>query len=298
MKKGSLMLKNNVIMVVNPISGGIDKANLIEQVSLYAQYLGLNLMCFETTGVNDLENIKEYYTQFNPERVLIAGGDGTIKIVAEALEDEDVVFGILPVGSSNGLATDLGLIQSQEENIAIAFQDHVVLIDCIRINNKMCIHLSDLGLNAELIKNYEKSAVRGKLGYAMQVFKTLLHARKSFQVTINANQQLIETKARMIVIANSQKYGTGVMINPIGIMSDGKFELIILKRITFSVFAKIVLGKMESLTNSVVVISTTNAQINCNKAVNFQIDGEYCGTETELRISIFPRKLKVAMRKT
>ena len=291
------MLKNNVIMVVNPVSGGLDKALLIDQVSHYAQQLNLNLMCFETTGVNDLDNIRTYYKKFHPERVLIAGGDGTIKLVAEALEHEDVIFGILPVGSANGLATDLGLVKSTEENIAIAFQNHFVSIDCIRINNRMCIHLSDLGLNAELIKNYEKSAIRGKIGYALQVFNTLLHAEKSFLVTVKAHQQLIETKARMIVIANSQKYGTGVTINPIGIMGDGKFELIILKKINFRVFMRIVLGKITESSDTVLVVSTDNANIKINRPTSFQIDGEYCGRETELRISILPRKLKVAMLK-
>ncbi|MFA9192312.1 diacylglycerol kinase family protein [Flavobacterium sp. FZUC8N2.13] len=292
------MEKNNVMMVVNPISGGVNKANLIEEVSHYAQYLNLNLYCIETTGVNDLENIRAYYAQYQPERVIIAGGDGTIKLVAEALEQQDVVFAILPVGSANGLATDLGLVKSLEENIAIAFQNNFVAIDFIRINNRMCIHLSDLGLNADLIKNYEKSSIRGKLGYALQIFKTLSHAGKSFQVSIKNDEQLIEAKAQMIVIANSQKYGTGVVINPIGIMGDGKFELIILRKITFSVFVKIVMGKIPISSGDVTVISTDKALININKPTSFQIDGEYCGKEVNLDISISTLKLRIATFKT
>ena len=291
------MSKNNVMMVVNPISGGVDKAYLVDQVSHYAKYLNLNLYCIETTGIDDLKNIRDYYTQFNPERVIMAGGDGTIKLVAEALEHQDVIFGILPVGSANGLATDLGLIKSLEDNIAIAFQNHFVAIDFISINNRMCIHLSDLGLNADLIKNYEKSTIRGKLGYALQVFKTISQAGKSFQVSIKNKEQLIEAKAQMIVIANSQKYGTGVVINPIGIMGDGKFELIILRKITFSVFLKIIMGKIPVSSGDVTVISTDKALININKPTSFQIDGEYCGKETNLDISISTRKLKIATLK-
>ncbi|MFL9830579.1 diacylglycerol kinase family protein [Flavobacterium sp. ST-87] len=292
------MSKKNVIMVVNPISGGVNKAGLIDQVSHYAKYLNINLYCFETTGIDDLEKLRDYYQQFHPERVIIAGGDGTIKLVAEALEQYDVIFGILPVGSANGLATDLGLTKTQEENIAIAFEDSFVEIDYIMINDKMCIHLSDLGLNADLIKNYEKSAVRGKVGYALQIFKTLMNAGKSFHVSIKNDEQLIETKAQMIVIANSQKYGTGVVINPIGIMSDGKFELIILRKITFSVFFKIVMGKIPISSGHVTVISTDKAMISINKPTSFQIDGEYCNKETQLKIAISTKKLKVAILKT
>ena len=291
------MSKKNVIMVVNPISGGLDKALLIELVSHYAQEANYNLYCFETSGVDDLLKLKAYYAEYKAERVIIAGGDGTIKLVAEALEEYDVIFGILPVGSANGLATDLGLVQSTEENIAIAFQDHVVAIDFITINNKMCIHLSDLGLNAELIKNYEKSRIRGKIGYALQVFNTLLNNEKSFFVRVKTNQQLIETKARMIVVANSQKYGTGVVINPIGIMSDGKFELIILKKVNLLVFTKIVMGGIAVSSGDITIVSTDKAQIEIDRPISFQIDGEYCGKETELNINISARKLKVAMVK-
>ena len=292
------MEKNNVMLVVNPISGGVDKAKLIGQVSHYAKYLNVNLYCIETTGVDDLQNIREYYTQYNPERVIIAGGDGTIKLVAEALEQQDPLFAILPVGSANGLATDLGLVKSLEDNIAIAFQNHFVAIDFININNRMCIHLSDLGLNADLIKNYEKSSIRGKLGYALQVFKTLSQAGKSFQVSIKNKEQLIEAKAQMIVIANSQKYGTGVVINPIGIMGDGKFELIILRKITFGVFLKIIMGKIPVSSGDVTVISTDKALININKPTSFQIDGEYCGNETNLDIAISTRQLRITTLKS
>lgn len=291
------MQKNNVMMVVNPISGGVDKWDLIEEVKHYAENLNLNFYCFETTGVNDLQNIKDYYAKYQPDRVLIAGGDGTIKLVAEALENEDVLFGILPVGSANGLATDLGLIKSQEENIAIAFQDYFVVIDFIRINNKMCLHLSDIGLNADLIKNYEKSPLRGKLGYALQIFKTVSRLRKSFQVHIKTSDQLIETKAQMIVIANSQKYGTGVMINPIGIMGDGKFELIVLKKLSLSVFWKIIRGQITVSSKDITVISTEKAMIQINKPISFQIDGEFYGKESNLDVQIKTRKLKVAMLK-
>jgi diacylglycerol kinase family enzyme len=48
----------------------------------------------------------------------------------------------------------------------------------------------------------------------------------------------------MIVIANSKKYGTGVVINPNGVMNDGKFEIIILKNLDLVVFGKIITGNM------------------------------------------------------
>jgi len=283
-------------MVVNPVSGGIDKSEYIRATASYAKTLDQNFILYGTTGNDDIHKIRELYNNFTPERVIIAGGDGTISLVAEALENQDVILGILPAGSSNGLATDLCLVKTLKENLDIAFQNHCIEIDILAINGKKCLHLSDLGLNARLVENYEKSAVRGNWGYALQVFKTLLRAGRPFEAIINADDKIIECRVRMIVVANSQKYGTGVIINPSGLMNDGKFELVILKNLNLIVFGKIITGSMPVNPDDVVIISTDNATIKLDRPVSFQIDGEYCGTETELDISISPNKMKVAIR--
>jgi YegS/Rv2252/BmrU family lipid kinase len=289
------MLKKNVILIVNPVSGGIDKSELIDTVLLFTEKKGTNFILFETSGNNDSLEIKKLYQKYHPERIIIAGGDGTIKLVAEALSNEDVVFGLLPVGSANGLATDLNLPKTIEENLEIIFQDRFIEIDMILINDTLSLHLSDLGLNAELIKNYENSAVHGKWGYAIQVFNTLIDREDPFVASIDANGAVIECEARMIVIANAQKYGTGVKINPNGVMNDGKFELVILKNLDLLVISKIITGNMPINLDDIQIISTDKATIKTNNPVSFQIDGEYCGQKNVLEIAISPSKLKVAI---
>jgi YegS/Rv2252/BmrU family lipid kinase len=282
-------------MVVNPISGDIDKAELIVMVSLFAEKENLNLVIYTTSGVADIVNIKALYETYNPERIIVAGGDGTIKMVAEAMEKHDVVLGILPAGSANGLAVDLNLPSTVEENLAIAFHNNYMEIDMISINGKKSIHLSDLGLNAEMIKNYEKSSIRGKWGYFLQTFSTLIDLDDPFTATITGDFETIECVARMIVIANSKKYGTGVSINPNGVMNDGKFELVILKNLDLVVLGKIITGNMPIDSEDIEIISTDKARITTNVPVSFQIDGEYFGTETKLNIAILPKQMKVAI---
>jgi diacylglycerol kinase family enzyme len=288
-------VKKNVILIVNPVSGGIDKAEIITATSLFADSEGLNFVLYVTTATDDISKIKVLYDTFRPERVIVAGGDGTIKLVAEALENVDVVFGIIPAGSSNGLATDLNISKNLDENLPIAFRNPFMEMDMIVINGNRSLHLSDLGLNAELIKNYENSAIHGKWGYALQVFSTLADKEELFTATITANGQTVECVAQMIVIANSKKYGTGVVINPEGMMNDGKFELVLLKNLDLSIFAKIITGNIPLESGDVAIISTDRANIKLNAPVSFQIDGEYCDRETELNIAISPHKLKVAI---
>jgi diacylglycerol kinase family enzyme len=282
-------------MVVNPVSGGIDKLVFIDAARLFAVKENLNFILYTTTGNDDLSKIKELYSIYKPERIIIAGGDGTIKMVAEAMEKQNVILGILPAGSANGLAVELNLIKTLEENLNIAFHNEGTEMDMVVINGKKSMHLSDLGLNAELVKNYEMSDVRGMWGYALQAITTLIDLEEPFIATIQANNQTMVCMARMIVIANSKKYGTGVVINPDGVVNDGKFELVILKNLDLVVFVKIITGNIPINTEDVEIISTDKATITTNFPVSFQIDGEYCGEQTKLDIEILPKQMKIAI---
>ncbi|OCB74516.1 diacylglycerol/lipid kinase family protein [Flavobacterium crassostreae] len=290
-------MEKNVLLIVNPISGDLDKSEIIAATTLFATNQNQKIQLYQTTGKHDQHAIQQLFYKNNPERVLIAGGDGTIKLVAEALEEQDIIFGLLPAGSANGLATDLDLPKSIEDCLKIAFQNHYISLDIISINGQKSMHLSDIGLNAELIKNYQNSTLRGKLGYALQAVNTLIEIEEPFLATITANDKLITCQARMIVIANSKKYGTGIVINPQGKLDDGKFELVILKNLDLVVLGQIIAGNNSIAPENIEIISTTKAKITSNRPVNFQIDGEYCGKTTQLDIILAPQKMKIAIAK-
>lgn len=284
-----------MLLIVNPVSGAIDKSEFIDAATLFAAKENLNIIFYTTSGEDDISKIKSLYQQYNPERIVVAGGDGTIKMVAEAVEGYDVIIGILPAGSSNGLSVDLNLPVTLEENLRVAFLNNYAEMDMICINDKKSIHLSDIGLNADLVKNYEENELRGFLGYVTQVYTTLQDSVEPFVASITANDTTVEHAARMIVIANSQKYGTGVIINPNGSMNDGKFELIVLKNFDLLMLERIMNGDMTINSDDIVVISTEKATIKIDRWVNFQMDGEYCGTQNHLEIHVLHKQMKIAV---
>jgi diacylglycerol kinase (ATP) len=288
-------LKKNVLMVVNPISGAVDKSEFIDATRRFATKQKLCFILYTTSGDNDILNIRTLYDLHKPERIIIAGGDGTIKMVSEAMEKHNVILGILPAGSANGLAAELNLIRTLDESLSIAFHNNYIEMDMVVINGKKSMHLSDLGLNAALIKNYEKSDIRGMWGYALQAITTLIDLDDPFTATICANNQTWVCDARMVVIANAKKYGTGVVINPDGVINDGKFELVILKNLDLVVFVKIITGNLPLNSDDIEIISTDKATITTNLPVSFQIDGEYCGEQTQLDIQILPKQMKIAV---
>jgi hypothetical protein len=67
-----------------------------------------------------------------------------------------------------------------EENLPIAFHNNYLEMDMIVVNGKKSLHLSDLGLNATLIKNYHEGSMHGRWHYALQAFKTLINTDIDF----------------------------------------------------------------------------------------------------------------------
>ncbi|WP_031526869.1 diacylglycerol/lipid kinase family protein [Dyadobacter crusticola] len=287
--------ERKVLLVVNPISGDVNKDVIFEKSIEKTQAEGYELRMYPTTGEDDMEVIRAMVREIKPERVLVAGGDGTISLVAQAVYGLDVIMGIIPAGSANGLSVDFGLSGSIDQAMDVAFGNNIMHMDAVSINGDISLHLSDLGLNALLVKNYENSETRGKLGYAREMLKTLSE-HENFTARITTPDEVIETDALIVIIANAQKYGTGVTINPMGDMSDGFFELVIAKKLDFIETAKILAGNTDFNPEIMKVISVKHAVIEClDKEAHFQIDGEYKGTVSRAEAHIIEKYVKVAV---
>jgi len=283
-----------VLLVVNPISGDLDKSHLLDQVKTEIIDINANLIVFYTKGENDVKELSQTIGKINPCRIICAGGDGTIKLVAEALRSRKIPLGIIPAGSANGLATNLDLPENINDQIKTALGDEVNTIDIIMIDDEVCLHMSDFGLNAELIRNYQRSTVRGKIGYLLQSIPTLVESEYPFQFVIEANGKILKTEGILVAIANARSYGTGATVNPKGKIDDGKFEILIFKNFDVIEILKTLRNEVELDPEFMETIQTTEARISCTKPVAFQIDGEYLGERQNVNIKIKARDLILA----
>lgn len=285
----------NVLFVVNPISGAIEKKDLIEQVRKHIKKIEASLFIYLTTGMDDCANIEKRIKDLKPCRIIIAGGDGTIKAVADALNGEEIPLGIIPAGSANGLAVNLHLPTNVDDQLKIAFGNSLRKMDIINIDDEFCLHMSDFGLNAELIKKYENSNMRGKLGYLLQSIPTLVQSDYPFQFKIETNNSTFDTEGILLAIANAKSYGTGATVNPQGKIDDGFFEILIFKNFDFIEILKTLRNEVVLDPDFVEIISTKEAKISCKSPVAFQIDGEYLGEKDSVHVSVAPIKLEIAV---
>lgn len=287
----------NFLLVVNPISGDIDKSELVDEIKTEVRKRNASLSIFQTTGEEDVYNLKNFIQSETPQRILVAGGDGTIKIAAEAIQERQIPLGIIPAGSANGLAVNLKLPGNLKDQIEVAFNDNFLEMDIILIEDEYCLHMSDIGLNAELIRKYEKSSIRGKLGYLLQSIPTLLESDFPFDFKVEANGEIIERKGILLALANAQSYGTGATVNPEGKMDDGKFEILIFKNFDMLEIMKTLRNEVKLDPNFIEIISTSEAVISCDSPVAFQVDGEYLGQRQRVKAGILTQKTLIAVPK-
>ena len=284
-----------VLLVVNPIAGHTDKKKIIFEIQEYLEKSRINFHLYSTLGENDRENIRTRIKDHHIDRVLVAGGDGTINLVADAIKDLKLTLGILPAGSANGLAKNFNIPEELHEQISTALGSNFIDLDVLCLNNIICLHLSDLGINAELIKNYDNSAFRGKFGYLIQSIPTLIQSEYPFDFTIETEKVKTEAQAVLLGIANANKYGTGANVNPQGVPNDGVFEILIFKKLNLGEILKTLRNETDLAPDFVEIIPAKEAKVYSKKPVAFQIDGEYIGKVTEIDIKILPEKLRIAI---
>ncbi|WP_411274996.1 diacylglycerol/lipid kinase family protein [Daejeonella sp.] len=282
-----------VLFVINPKSGSSNDNTLKDLISEQAESQNFDFQIYNMSG-NDESGINTEIKRFGPSIVAAAGGDGTVKLVAGLLANTNIALAIIPYGSANGMAKEL---QITDVNFALDLlsKGKKKQIDLIDINNEICIHLADVGLNARVVKRFEKDPKRGKLIYAKHLFGEMFFL-KSYRFLITYDEKVIYRKGVSITFANAMKYGTGAIINPHGILDDGKFELIIVKPFPrvqlLSIAWKMFIGKLHT-SDYVEIISCQKASVTSNRRTTLQVDGEIIGKVREINLSVMPKALTV-----
>ena len=135
------MPEEQILFVINPISGDIEKDDLQDEIRSFMEKHNQTVGFFFTTGENDKQKVTEKIEELHPSIVVAVGGDGTINMVSQTIIHKSVKMGILPMGSANGMASELNLPKTVEENLKLIIKGKSKKIDVltIRKNLKRCI---------------------------------------------------------------------------------------------------------------------------------------------------------------
>ncbi len=201
----------DILFVLNPKSGHEKSNQIVEIIARIAPEKGVTWEILRTRGTGDKKRIEDRIKKLEPEKVVAIGGDGTINLVASLLVNKKIMFGLIPAGSANGLAYNLNISDDPEKALMNIIGGKPRPMDVILINDTShCLHLADVGINARLVKRFEKEGSKGIAGYGKQLVKEIFSKKKTFRFKLNSPGLQKKMKAEMLVLANSRSFGTGL----------------------------------------------------------------------------------------
>ena len=292
------MLK--VLFVVNPRAGNREGGRLELAISEESRNQGFEYLIYRIQSSNEEKNIQQEISEYRPDIIGVAGGDGTVNLLARILKGQQTPLLIIPLGSANGMAKELAIGNRIDTALQLITSGIEKRIDLLNINGNICIHLGDVGLNASIVKRFDKDPKRGLWTYARHLYKELFLI-DVYKFNINIDGQQIKRKAVSVTFANASKYGTGAVINPLGRVDDGKFELVIIKPFPkihlLSITWKMFIGRLQT-SEFVEVFSCKKAFIVTSKRTTLQIDGEVIGKTKEIDVEVLPLAVNMLIPKS
>jgi len=231
------------------------------------------------------DSIKEFVnSKLNSFTHFVAcGGDGTVNQVANALAGKDKVLGVIPMGSGNDFARNIGLTGNFEKDFSILLNGIVKDIDAIQANHDLFVNTFGIGIDG--LTNYYASSSKFKIGFFKYFFGGLkaLYIADPFdaKLTFNDSTVINHKSVWMVAVANGKTEGGRYMISPDSDSGDGKAEVIIVKGIPrislFIQFVKLSLGLVfkESIIFKYDLKNKLN--VSCSKQRRSHSDGEQMG---------------------
>lgn len=285
-----------MLFVINPISGGADKKAAKDQIQHWWQANNISGKWLETTGQADARGIRQRLSEEPPDAVIACGGDGTINLVGQQLVGRNIPMGILPLGSANGLARDLGIPDNVAQALDVLKCPSELEMDALLINERYyCFHLADMGYNARLIQEFESGKARGKSGYARS-FLRVAQNRPLAKYRLQTDQGSFKRRSVMAAFANARQYGTGAVVNPHGRLDDGRFELCLFlpwpRWYLLWMSLLFFIGKIDK-SRYVKIVSCQQLDLQTDRPLPLQVDGEMIGNCTQASVKVVPEKVRV-----
>lgn len=288
-------IKKKLFFVINPGAGN-GKVNYAEEIIAFFNNRAEEIEIYELPANCSLKKLKTAIGKSKAHRVIAVGGDGTLKLVAECLINTETSIGIIPAGSANGMAKELGVPLELNEALELAAKGKSKKIHVVMINNEFCIHLSDIGFNAYLVKKFDELPNRGMRTYAKAAWQAFWNHKK-MDVSFKVGDKIINEKAAMVAIANATQYGSGLQINPDGKLDDALFEVIIVKEYAVMEILKIWISKLPWNPKKIERYQLSELEIKTKYKVHFQVDGEYLGKVNHVIAKIVPKALNIVTTK-
>jgi diacylglycerol kinase (ATP) len=266
---------SGIRFLVNPAAGrGTGKSHL-DRIRVLASRYGAGLVV--SRKVSDLAEQARRAAEDGVERLLVAGGDGTMHQATQGLAGTACALGVIPLGSGNDLAGTLGIPPDLDVAVQRAVTGEIRRIDLLRVGDAFSLSYAGVGFDSEVTRfANEVKMLRGPLIYFYSVIHTLITFEPP-RMKVVYDGGTFEGKVMFTVVNNLPRFGGGMRIAPDAQIDDGLLDLVIVrevpKSVLLSIFPKVYGGKHVGHP-AVTLVRTRRAEITIDRAMTMYGGGE------------------------
>ncbi|MPZ60729.1 MAG: phosphatase PAP2 family protein [Propionibacteriales bacterium] len=294
--------KSRLAVVMNPAKVP-DVSSFRRLVNESAEHAGWDTPMWFETSVDDAgRSMTHAALTAGADVVIAAGGDGTVRVVADELARTGVALGVLPAGTSNMLARNLSLPLQLEPALDVILSGQDRAIDLVRMSGddmepEHFAIMGGMGLDAAIMQG-APDELKKKIGWSAYFLAGLRHFRDpAFKVEISVDDDPTGSyRASVVVIGNVGTLTGGLPLLPDAVPDDGLLDVVVIAPRRFLTWVRLLFRlltrrrrtdeRLDRMTGRAVVVRT-------EKLIPRQMDGDTCGAGRELTAEIQPGVLLV-----
>ena len=264
----------DTIIILNPTAGTPESLrNCQERVESIARGCPIRV----TSRAGEAEALARRAVEEGFSRVVAAGGDGTVNHVANGLAGSNAALGLLPMGTVNVFAMELGLPLNNLPLCWDIIEDaNMRLVDLPSANGKCFVQLAGVGLDAQVVKETSLASKRsfGPLSYLISAAQ--IAARQPPKLFIESEDASLD-EGSFVLVGNGRLYGGPFPFFKRAIIDDGLFDVVVFKRLGYLEIIKYlqdVIFSPEIRAPEIEYFQTRRLRITSEQDVPLELDGE------------------------
>ncbi len=294
--------KRNVLLIVNPCAGRTkSRAGTFDIVDKFSSN-DYQFSVHTTTCQGDATNIvRKHYK--NKDIVVCCGGDGTLNETINGVMEmpNRIPIGYIPSGSTNDLASTLGIPSDIKKATDLIMDGHTNSYDIGLFNNRYFSYIASFGAFTRL--SYSTSQkLKNKIGHAayiLGVFKDL-KSLKAIHAKVEYDGGVIEDDFVLGAIANSTSVAGLIKFKTEDVkLNDGFFELLLVRKINplqAPLFFKRIV-KQEYDGTQIIFLKTRNLKITSAEPISWTLDGEFGGAHKVSSVHVLSKAVDICSPK-
>jgi YegS/Rv2252/BmrU family lipid kinase len=282
-----------IFLIHNPISGR-RRSRLLQEVLAHLEAMGCRIDVHETSRRDHAQEIAAQASQADYDRIVVSGGDGTINEAINGLTPDSPPVAIIPRGTANVLAAELGLGPAAKEIAQTIVHGEVRTVSVGEVNGRRFLLMAGVGFDARVVATVS-SPLKRAIGKGAYVFASAVQMFKGgfprFQVLIDG----VLHEAASVVVANAHYYGGKFVCAPDARLEDPRLHVCLFERGSrwyVAVYGiALVLGLLPNAPGYR-ILPATRVEIRQPEGAEIQSDGDFVGVTPAL-VTVTPHAARL-----